>query len=60
MRKVLLILATALCLTACSEDSQDEILYSNLYGFGDVSGSRISIRGDGLIFDVTKDQTDGG
>ena len=59
MRKTLFILAAALCLTACFDDTQEEILYYNLYGFGDVSGSRIFLRGDDITLNVTQDQTDG-
>lgn len=59
MRKILLILAAAFCLTACFEDDREEILFSNYYGFGDVSGSRITMRRDGITLNVTEDKSDG-
>ena len=66
MRKTLAILlaASLFCLTACFNDSGDDPLYTNFYSFGDVSGldltgARISIRSEGIFFNVTEDKTDG-
>lgn len=64
MRRILAILAAAFCLTACFEDSGDDPLYTNFYGFADVSGldltgARISIRSEGIFFNVAEDKTDG-
>ena len=60
MHKFFLILSAAvLCLTACFKPEGEDFLYYDLYGFGDVEASVISIRSEGLVFNVTEDKTDG-
>ena len=56
---IILCLASAFCLVSCFDPGEPSLIYTNLYGFGNVRGTWIQIDSEGQVHQITDDQTDG-